>query len=505
MSQIELPQHLSHNQRLVEHIRPADWQNPVPDGRYNLVVLGGGSAGLTAVTGAVALGAKVALIEKGFLGGDCLNVGCVPSKALIRAAKVVGEIRHGPELGVNVDGVSADFQSVMDHVRKARADIAPVDSAEHLREIGVDVYFGSAQFTGHDTLELNGQTIQFKRALIATGSRPAALPISGLDAVGFQTNETIWNMAEQPRNMAVIGAGSIGVELAQAFQRLGTQVTLFEIAPTILPRDDRDASAVVAAALQADGVDLCVGVEIKGVSGENGAKNIAFERNGALQHVNVDEILIAAGRLPNVEGLNLEAAGVQYDSQTIVVDDQLRTTNATIYAAGDVALQHKFTHAAGHAAGIVLQNALFPGFKRKVSELIMPWATYSDPEVAHVGLTPESADNVGISIKTFTQAFDEVDRAITDAETSGFIKVHVKKGSGQIVGATIVAKHASEMITQVTLAMKFDIKLGQLLTTVFPYPTQSEALNKAAMSYNYTRLTPRVKRVLNWWMTRSRR
>lgn len=504
MSNIQVPPQLKHNQRLIDNVRPDGWRNPTPDGRYNLVVIGGGSAGLVAASGAAGLGAKVALIEKNYLGGDCLNVGCVPSKAIIRAAKVVGELQRGADLGITVDGISADFQSVMDHVRRARADIAPHDSAQRYRDLGVDVFFGEARFTGATTIEVDGQTLTFRKALIATGSRPAPLPIDGLAETGYLTNESIWNLYEQPRTLAIIGAGPIGVELAQSFQRLGTDVTLLEVAPRILPREDRDAAAVVEEALLQDGVALRLDVRIGRVSAESSAKQIEYELDGDAHRLVVDEILVAAGRAPNVEGLGLEAAGVEYNRHGVVVDDTLQTTNSAVYAAGDVAMAHKFTHAAGHAAAIVLQNALFPTPARKLSNLIIPWATYSDPEIAHVGLYPQDAEAQGIAVDTFMQSFDGVDRAVTDAETEGFIKVHVQQGSDKIVGATIVGRHAGELISQVTMAMKYDIGLSKIVTTVFPYPTQAEALHKVASTYNRTRLTPTVKKLFNWWLARTR-
>lgn len=504
MSTLQIPREHTHNQRLLDHVRPTGWHNPTPTGRYNLVVIGGGSAGLIAASGAAAIGAKVALIEKNFLGGDCLNVGCVPSKALLRAAKVVGEIERGRGLGVTVDGVSADFHAVMDHVRRARADIAPHDSAQRYRDLGVDVYFGDAQFTGKKTLQIAGQTVTFTKAVIATGSRPASPSIAGLAETGYLTNEMLWNIEQQPERMAIIGAGPVGVEMAQAFQRLGTQVTLFDLEPRILPREDATATAIIANTLLRDGVELRLGCEIRLVSAENNSKRIEFEQDGKAHHIVVDEILVAAGRMPNVEGLRLDVAGVNCDDDGVIVDDHLRTSNPAIFAAGDVAMPHKYTHVAGHAGAIVVQNALFPALKRKASRLIIPRVVYTDPEIAHVGLDPHTAKAQGSAIDTYTQSFDGIDRAITDGETQGMITVHVKRGSGKIVGATVVSPHAGELISHITMAMKYNIGLSKIMMVVFPYPTQAEVLQKVAGQYNRTRLTPSLKRILDWWMTRTR-
>ncbi|MCO5199317.1 MAG: mercuric reductase [Anaerolineae bacterium] len=504
MSTLEIPSELSHNQRLLDYVRPAEWQNPTPNGRYNFVVIGGGSAGLIAASGAAAIGARVALIEKNFLGGDCLNVGCVPSKALLRAAKVVGEIDRGRHLGIAVDGLSADFDAVMDQVRKARAEIAPHDSAQRYQKLGVDVYFGDAHFTGENMLQIDGQTVEFKRALIATGSRPASLPIIGLAEAGYLTNETLWNVKNQPEQLAIIGAGPVGVEMAQAFQRLGTQVTLFDFEPRILPREDATASALLADALLRDGVVLKLGSEIGRVSAENHGKRIEYEQDGEAHSMIVDEILVAAGRAPNVEGLKLENASVNFDDDGIVVDDHLRTSNPAIYAAGDVAMTHKYTHVAGHAGAIVVQNALFPAIKRKASSLIVPRVVYTDPEIAHVGLDSLAAAERGIAIDTYTQSFSGVDRAVTDSETEGIITVHVKRGSDKIVGATVVSRHAGELMSHITMAMKYNIGLSKIMMVVFPYPTQAEVLQKVAGQYNRTRLTPTLKRILDWWMAVTR-
>ncbi len=490
-----------HNARLLANVRPPDWRNPEPAPRYNLVVIGGGSAGLVAAAGAAGLGGRVALVERDLLGGDCLNVGCVPSKALIRAARVVGEIRRAERYGIQVPGqVRVDFGAVMERVRRVRAQISPHDSAQRFRELGVDVFFGQGRFTGPDRMEVDGVTLHFAKALIATGSRPMELPIPGLAEAGYLTNESIFSLTERPRRLAIIGAGPIGCELAQAFQRLGAQVTLFEVFPRILIREDEDASAVVAQALARDGVAMVLGARISQVLREGEERILCFEQEGKLGRVAVDQILVAAGRTPNLEGLDLARAGVEHHRKGIQVNDFLQTTNPNIYAAGDVAVKHQFTHVADASARIVVQNALFPGPKARFSRLIIPWSTYTDPEVAHVGLYPAEAEEQGIPVETITLPLAKTDRAVTDGETEGFVKVHLGKGSDRIRGATIVASHAGEMIGEVVLAMTGKLGLKTLARTIHAYPTQAGILKQVADTYNRGRLTPWVHRIASAWL-----
>lgn len=490
------------NEKLISHVAPRDWQNPKAAAEYQLVIIGGGSAGLVAASGAAQLGAKVALIEKEMLGGDCLNVGCVPSKAIIRAGKAMGEINDAAALGITVpEGSTVDFAQVMAHVWSARAAIAPHDSAARFTDLGVDVFFGVAEFTGSHTIRVDdGQTLTFKKALIATGSAPRHIPIPGLADAGYLTNETLWNVTTQPQSLAVIGAGPIGCELAQSFQRLGTQVTLIDLAPQVLIREDPDAAAIVQNKLIKEGMTLRLGAMTKNVTVQDGKKVLTVEIDGTAETIAVDEILLAVGRAPNVNGLNLEAAGVSYDKRGVTVDDYLQTTNPDIFGAGDVAMKYQFTHAAGHAAGIVIRNALMRLPKAKLSSLIMPWATYTDPEIAHVGLYEKDAAEQGIAIDTYMADMAHNDRGITDNDTSGFVRIHTKKGSDTIVGATIVSKHASETLSEITLAMKHGIGLGKFSSVIHPYPTQAEAITKAATEYNKTRLTPTAKKAINLLM-----
>ncbi|MEZ5365985.1 MAG: mercuric reductase [Bryobacterales bacterium] len=492
-----------HNRRLVEHTHPPDWVNPTPSGRYNMVVIGAGTAGLVTAAGAAGLGAKVALIERKLMGGDCLNYGCVPSKALIRAAQAAHDARHAGDLGVRIAGeISVDFPAVMERMRELRAGIARHDSAERFSGLGIDVYLGNAKFTGKNTVEADGKTLTFSKACIATGARAVHLPIPGLEEAGALTNESVFSLTELPRRLAVIGAGPIGVELAQTFARFGSQVTLLEQERDILPREDRDAASIVKASLARDGVTLDCCAKVVRVSREGDERAIELEMNGERTQLRVDQILVGVGRQPNVENMGLDAAGVRFDARKgVEVNDYLQTSNSDIYAAGDVCFAYKFTHTADALARIVIGNALFFG-RGKASALTIPWCTYSDPEVAHVGLYPEEAEKRGVSVDTYRVEMSTVDRAILEGDTEGFLKVHCVKGKDRIVGATLVGRHAGEQISEITLAMQAGAGLGTLAKTIHPYPTQAEVIKKVADAYNRTRLTPFVKslfdKILAW-------
>jgi len=495
-----------HNATLIANVHPPSWRSPTPAPRYNLVVIGAGTAGLVTAAGAAGLGAKVALVERHLLGGDCLNLGCVPSKCVIRSARVVGDLRVAAALGVRVPaGVEVDFPAVMERMRRLRARISVHDSAGRFQdELGVDVFLGDGRFTGPDTVDVGGARLRFKRAVVATGARAAHPAIDGLAAAGFLTNETVFSLTERPRRLAVIGGGPIGCELAQAFARLGSEVVLLHDAAHILEREDADAAAVVQRAFVREGIRLVLDARIRRVTRLGGEKTLELEAPGMQDAVTVDEILVGAGRVPNVEGLNLEAVGIEHDvRQGVRVDDRLRTTNPRVYAAGDVCMSHKFTHAADFAARLVIQNALFLG-RRKVSALTIPWCTYTDPEIAHVGLSEREAERRGIAIGTFVRPFHEVDRAIVDGEEEGLVKIHVRKGTDRIVGATIVARHAGEMIGELTLAMVARIGLGRIASVIHPYPTQAEAIRQLGDAYNRTRLTPLVRRAFQRWLAWTR-
>jgi len=489
------------NTALVANVHPPDWRNPQPRGRYNLVVIGAGTAGLVTAAGAAGLGARVALVERHLMGGDCLNVGCVPSKAIIRSSRAIGDLRAAAALGVRVpDGVEVDFAAVMERMRRLRARISVNDAAATFRDVkGVDVFLGAGRFAAADTIEVGDATLRFKKAVIATGARAAEPPIEGLAAAGFLTNETVFELTRRPRSLAVIGAGPIGCEMAQTFQRLGTQVVLLDMGEHILAREDADAAAIVQQAFVRDGVRLELGVRIESVRVDGGEKVITIARAGREEEIRAEEILIGVGRAANVEGLDLDAVGVRYSRAGVEVGDDLRTSNPRVFAAGDVCMRYKFTHMADAAARIVIQNALFFG-RRKLSALHVPWCTYTDPEIAHVGLYPHQAAERGIEIDTFTRPFAEVDRAIAEGDEDGFARIHVKRGGDQIVGATIVARHAGDMISEITLAMVGKIGLGAIAGVIHPYPTQAEAIRQLGDAYNRTRLTPLVKALFSRYL-----
>lgn len=497
-----------YNQKLIGNVHPPDWVNPTPAALYDLVVIGAGTAGLVTAAGAAGLGAKVALIEKHLMGGDCLNVGCVPSKCVIRSSRVVSEIQNADRYGVRVpEGVEVDFAAVMQRMRQIRSGISRHDSAPRFQNIGVDVFLGAGQFTGEGTIQVNGTTLRYKKAVIASGARASAPGIPGLKEAGYLTNETVFNLTERPKRLAVIGGGPIGCELAQAFHRLGSEVILFHKNAHILDREDADAADIVQKTFINEGIKLILNAKLQRVEQQDGSKVIFYESDGQPGSVMVDEILVGAGRAPNVESLNLSAVGVEYDPRKgVKVNDYLQTTNPRIYAAGDVCMDWKFTHAADAAARIVIKNTLFSPFglgRYKLSSLVMPWATYTDPEIAHVGLYEHQAREQGIELNTFTIHLDSVDRAIADGETDGFVKVHLKQGTDQIMGATIVASHAGDMISEITVAMIGKVGLGKVASAIHPYPTQAEAIKKAADAYRRTLLTPRTASLLKFLMKLS--
>jgi pyruvate/2-oxoglutarate dehydrogenase complex dihydrolipoamide dehydrogenase (E3) component len=490
-----------YNQALVSNVSPPGWKNPEPSGRYNLVVIGGGTAGLVTAAGAAGLGAKVALIERHLLGGDCLNYGCVPSKSIIRSSRSAADVRLSASYGIQAPGgAEVDFPKVMERMRRLRSKISSHDSAERFQSLGVDVFLGEARFTGKDTVEVDGETLRFSKAVIATGARAVALPIEGLKESGYLTNETVFSLTDRPERLAVIGGGPIGSELSQAFQRLGSRVTVFEVGDHLLGREDSDAAEILQSVFLREGIQLILKASLKKVFRSAEGKVILYEKDGREERLVVDEILVGVGRAPNVEGLNLDAVGVEYDQKSgVKVDDTLRTTNHRIFAAGDVCLQYKFTHTADAAARIVIQNALFLGSK-KFSGLTIPWVTYTDPEIAHVGMYERDAMEKGIAVDTFIRPLSEVDRAVVEGEEDGFVKVHVKKGTDKILGATIVARHAGEMISEISVAMVNGLGLKALGNTIHPYPTQAEAIRQVADLYNRTRLTPLIRKVFSRWL-----
>jgi len=486
-----------YNAELLKNAHPTDWVNPKPSGTYNLVVIGAGTAGLVTAAGAAGLGAKVALVEQNLMGGDCLNVGCVPSKCIIRSSRAWHDVHDAEMFGVKHARGEVDFPKVMERMRKLRAKISPHDSVRRFAGLGIDVFMGHARFIDGETMDVDGVKLKFKKAVVASGARAVRPDVPGLAEAGFLTNETIFNLTELPKRFLVIGGGPIGCEMAQAFRRLGAQVTLLHKYGHILNREDPDAAAIVQKAFVDEGINLVLDCHVERVEKTPTGKLVHFGCESETEQVEVDEILAGAGRAPNVEDMGLETVGIDFDTrQGIRVNDNLRTTNPRIYAAGDVCMKYKFTHTADAAARIAIQNTLFWG-RGKLSSVTVPWCTYTDPEIAHVGMYQKEARDLGMPVKTFVTEFKDVDRAIAEGEENGFVKIHANKKTGKILGATIVARHAGEMISEITTAIVGNVGLGKLACVVHPYPTQAEAIKKCADAYNRTRLTPTIKKIFS--------
>lgn len=486
------------NRALLAHVHPADWKNPQPQPRYDLVVLGAGTAGLVSASIAAALGAKVALVERALMGGDCLNYGCVPSKAVIRAARAWHEARNAQRLfGGPAAGDAVDFGAAMRRMREVRASIAPHDGAARFAGLGIDVFLGQATFTAQDAVRVGDATLRFKRAIVATGARAFVPPIPGVQDAGVLTNETIFSLTELPRSLVVVGAGPIGLEMAQSFARFGSQVTVVDRAARIMARDDADAAAIVHRSLERDGVRFVLDAGVSKIERRGAVRVVHVTQGERALEIEGEQVLVAVGRAANVDGLGLEAAHIDYDRGGVNVDDRMRTTNRRVFAIGDVASKYKFTHAADAQARFVVQNALFLG-RQRASSLVIPWTTYTSPEVAHTGLTLEDANAQGVAIDTLHVPLSGVDRAILDGETEGFVKVHVAKGSDRILGATIVAEHAGEMISELTTAIVAGVGLDTISSSMRPYPTQAEAIRRAADQHRRRKLTPFAARALRF-------
>lgn len=484
-----------HNRRLLANVHPGDYVSPTPKDRYHLVVIGAGTGGLVTAAAAAGLGARVALIEKNMMGGDCLNVGCVPSKGIIRAARAWTEVaRAADTFGAPSGSGAGDFAAVMRRMRKLRADMSPIDSVARFSDLGVDVFLGAGRFTDPHTVEVGGARLKFRRAVIATGGRPALPPCPGLAEIEPLTNETVFWLEELPRRLLVIGAGPIGCELAQTFARFGSEVTLINRGPQLLPREDRDAAAVVETAMVRDGVRLQLDSKLLSARRTGDERILEYEREGHGERAIADQILVATGRRPNVESIGLDKAGVRFTDRGIVVDQRLRTANGKVYAVGDVCSPYQFTHVADAHARIVVQNALFFGRKR-ADRLVIPWCTYTSPEIAHVGMYEGDAERAGIACETHTKSIEELDRAVLDGSNEGFVRVHLKKGTDKILGATIVAEHAGDLISELTLAITAEIGLGRIAGTIHPYPTQGEMVRKVADAWRRTSLTPFAMRI----------
>lgn len=480
---LEYPCANTYDRELYDQVRPTDWHNPRPRASYDWLVIGAGPAGLTAARSAAALGASVALVESHLLGGLALNYGPVSSQALIRTSRLYAEMRDADYYGARTPAsVEVDFPFAMERMRRIRARLARFNSASRVAALGIDLFFGTARFLSDDAIDLDGTRLQFKKALIATGSRSLLPTLPGLAEAGYLTNETVFDLTTLPASLLVIGGGPVGCELAQAFCRFGSRTIIVHDNPLFLPREERDAAQLLSAALAQDGVEIHLNTAAVNVRMENGKKVIETVNDGDVATITADVVLTGIGRAPAVAGLDLEAAGVIFDTVAgIRVNDFLRTTNRRIFAAGDVCMKHQFVDTASASARIAVHNALRRG-RQRLSALTIPWCTYTDPEIAHVGLYVREARERGIPIKTFTVPMHEVDRAITDSGEEGFVKIHVREGTDTILGATVVARHASEMINGLSLAIIAGIGLRKMADVIHSYPTQAEAIRKAAQA-----------------------
>ena len=460
---------------------------------FDIVVIGGGAGGLVVAAGGAALGAKIAIVEKHRLGGDCLWYGCVPSKTLIKSARVAHQMRHADRWALAPAAPQPDLAKVMERVAGVIKGIEPNDSPERFRGLGVDVIFGDGRFVAPDAFEVNGRRLTAKTFVIATGSRPAVPRLPGIDATPYLTNETVFNLREPVPALIVIGAGPIGSEMAQAFRRLGSEVTVVDVAPQILPREDADLAAVVWKQLGAEGVRYHLGASILGFEGRKGDVRVTVRTaDGAATVLAGSHLLLAAGRVANVEGLGLDAARVQQDQGRIVVEDNLRTTNRNIYVIGDAAGGYQFTHMAEHHAGILLRHAIFRMQWAKPSPVV-PWCTYTDPELARVGLSETEATQRGVAHRVYRFAFDEIDRARAEGETEGFAKI-VTDPKGKLLGAAIVGPHAGELIAEYVLAMAKGMNAKDLTGVIHAYPTLAQINRRVADQRMKEGLTPSSKR-----------
>lgn len=460
------------------------WRNPTPADVYDLAIIGAGPAGLTAARAAAALGARVALIERDRLGGGSLNVGSVPSKAILRTGRLYAEMGAAEEYGACSPGaVAVDFGTVMARMRNIRRRLGDSLSADRLAAAGIDVLFGQARFSDPRALGVDGVALRFDKALIATGSRSLTPEVPGLAEAGYLTNETVFDLTERPRRLLVMGGGPLGCELAQAFRRLGSQVIIAQDDPTFLPKEERDAAQILSDALARDGIEVHLNTTVAAVRCEGDQKIVDLINEDSHTEVSVDQILVGIGRAPNVEGIGLRNAGVRYDTVNgVQVDDFLHTSNRRIFAAGDVCLEHQFAHTAEASARIAVLNAL--GSRReRLSALTVPWCTYTDPEIAHVGLYVREAWRRSIPVETYVVLMHDVDRAVIDGEEEGFVKIHVRQGSDRVLGATIVARHAGEMISEMSLAIRLGLGMRDLAQVIHAYPTQAGAVKMAASAY----------------------
>ncbi len=464
--------------------------------KADICVIGAGSAGLSIAAGASQMGARSVLIEKGRMGGDCLNYGCVPSKALLVAGRAAQAHHRAARLGVRFQPPEIDFQAVHDHVHDVIAGIAPMDSVERFEGLGVTVLKGAAQFTGRQAVEVAGTRVEARRFVIATGSEPLVPPLPGLAETPYLTNETVFDLTERPEHLIVIGGGPIGCELGQAFRHLGAAVSLVEMA-SLMPKDDPELVQVVRHRLLDEGLNLLEGTKVAAVEAAAGGVRVTLDQEGAERTLDGSHLLLAAGRRPVHDALGLEAAGIDHDRAGITVDARLRTSNPKVYVAGDAAGGLQFTHLAGYHAGIVLRNALFR-LPARADRAAVPWVTYTEPELANVGLTEAAARDQGEKVNVLRWPFAENDRAQAERRTEGLIKIVVRP-NGRILGAGIVGPHAGELIQPWTLAISRQLKIGTMAGVIVPYPTFGEVGKRAAGSYFMPKLfSERTKAIVRF-------
>ena len=489
-----------YDELLLSRVRPAGWKNPDAASCYNLVVLGAGSAGLVAAALTAELGGRVAIVERGLLGGDCLNSGCVPSKSFIASSRYYAALQNPHRWGASIPSgfsrtdAKKDFPAVMQRMRRIRARLAWDDSVERYKRLGVDVFLGEGRFLGPNSIEVAGQKLKFKRALIATGAEARLPEIDGLGDIDYHTNQTIFNLTEAPESLLVLGGGPLGCELAQAFSRLGSDVKIVQEEKAFLQKEERDAADLISRALGEDGVSVHLSSTVTSFRRDSEGIIATIQRDGAEFTERAEQVLLGTGRIPTVQGLDLEKAGVEFDeTRGVIVNEYLQSSNSKIYAAGDVCSEAKFTHMAEATGQLFVRNAFFPSGKKQ-STLVIPWCTYTDPEIAHVGLYVREARRKGISVRTYTIPLNDVDRAITEDEECGFVKIHVSEKGDTILGATIVASHAGDMISEISLAMNEGIGLSKLSKVIHPYPTQSSAIKLAGDAWQKSRFTPLRRR-----------
>jgi pyruvate/2-oxoglutarate dehydrogenase complex dihydrolipoamide dehydrogenase (E3) component len=472
------------SKRFLDRVHPPGWRNREPKPLYDLVILGAGPAGLAAARAARAAGLTVALAERHWLGGNSLNLGSIPSKAIIRSGRAFEALINSEELGAPLmPEPVADLTAVMSRMRRIRTRIAEYCSLDRLSTEGIEVFFGEASFTGKNSLSVDSVPLRFKKALIATGARPSACDIPGLEESGYLTSASIFDIKTLPRRLAIIGGGPLGCEMAQAFAHMGSHVTILQNEPKFLPQEERDAAELLSLSLSRSGVDTRLNTQVLNARSDNGEKWIDARLNGVTYSLAVDEILLSVGRTANTEQLKLEVAGVERaPGGRVQVDDCLRTSNADVYAAGDVCMAHQFTNIAEASGRMAILNAFERG-EHRCSQMIVPWCTYCDPEIAHIGMHIGDARRQSIPVKSFTVMMQDVDRAIADGRDDGFVKIHIREGTDEIIGATIVASRASEMINEIAVIMNAKVGMRQLAGILHTYPSQSDAIRLAAVAY----------------------